>query len=215
LRLTPISVYGSLFPQPLPTATTMPAKSTETPHQATAAKPMGMTARAVQIGVSVVTLQNWKKAGVDVFDDEQVRARLAKSRSLSPDLKPEWRPQVEIAIPDDVDPTSIDFETFVKEVAQATDKHGAQLAKTKIDALLNAYKLREAAGKYVSRAKVDEDLMRIGAAVKAAMKRMESDLPQMLEGMTAAKIQLAIRSKVDEILTLLADKTSEVWSTNE
>lgn len=177
------------------------------------AKKITKSARAAQIGVSVQSLSNWIRCGVDVMDDDQVRAKLARMRNIPPTLKPEWMskitPVVTTASSDD--PTQIDIEAIISQLGAVTDKHQAQTIKIQIDGLLNAYKLREAAGKYVSRIKVEEDLIRIGAAVKGAILRMEADLPPMLEGMSPSKMKKTIRQKVDEVLSTLSDATSEVW----
>ena len=162
-------------------------------------------------------LTNWSRCGVDVFSDDEIRAKLARIRNIPPTLKPEWMPQVAMvaATPPSDDPTEIDIEAIISQLASVTDKHQAQTVKTQIDGLLNAYKLREAAGKYVARAKVEEDLIRIGAAVKGSVLRMEADLPPMLEGMTPAQMQVTIRQKVDEVLTTLSEATSEIWNDEE
>jgi hypothetical protein len=172
--------------------------------------------RANQIGVSVQTLHNWRRCGVDTMDDEQVKARLAKIRQLPQGINPEFAPKVSAPIvAPDADPTSVDIESIIAQIAGATDKHSAQTVKTQIDALVNAYKLREAAGKYVSKSIVDEALIRIGAAVKAACLRLEADLPPMLEGQSPAQMQTTIRQKVDEVMNSLADATSKVWQEHD
>jgi hypothetical protein len=173
--------------------------------------------RAAQIGVSMQSLSNWGRCGVDVMDDEQVRAKLSRMRNIPPTIKPEWSPAIAPANPASVgdDPTQIDIEAIISNLSIATDKHQASMVKTQIDGLLNAYKLREAAGKYVARAKVEESLVRIAAAVKASILRMEADLPPMLEGMTPAKMQKVIRQKVDEVLVNLSEASSEVWRDDE
>lgn len=173
--------------------------------------------RAAWIGVSVQSLSNWERGGLDVWDDGQVREKIARMRNLPPTLKPEWLPVVAKPAnsPPQDDPTQIDIEAIIHQLASVTDKHQAQTVKTQIDGLLNAYKLREAAGKYVSRLKVEEALMRIAAAVKASIMRMEADLPPMLEGMTPAQMQVTIRQKVDEVLVNLSDASAEVWSDSE
>lgn len=170
--------------------------------------------RAAQIGVSMQSLTNWSKCGVDVMNDDEIRAKLSRMRNIPPTIKPEWTPAVAPAIPTPTsdDPTQIDIEAIIANLSLATDKHQASMVKIQIDGLLNAYKLREAAGKYVARAKVEEDLIRIGAAVKGAVLRMEADLPPMLEGMTPAKMQKVIRQKVDEVLTTLSEASSEIWN---
>ena len=168
--------------------------------------------RAAEIGVSIPTLNSWKRCGVDVMDDGQVRARLAKMRSLPPDLKPEWLPQT---VAPEAEPIDGSIDGLVSELHACTDKHQAQTIKTKIDGLINAYKLREAAGKYVSRAVVDDALIRIAAAVKAAILRMEADLPPMLEGADPPAMQRIIRSKVDEVMAMLSDESAKVWQHDE
>lgn len=173
--------------------------------------------RAAEIGVSIPTLNSWKRCGVDTDDDEQVRQRIARMRNIPPTLKPEWLPKIAdpIQAPGEEDPTSIDIEAIIRQLSAVTDKHQAQTVKLQIDGLLNAYKLREAAGKYVSKATVDEALIRIAAAVKAAVLRMEADLPPMLEGMDPAAMQRVIRGKVDEVMTMLSDEAAKIWQTDE
>jgi hypothetical protein len=188
---------------------TKPSKKVK---KAAPAKAQTRQARAAEIGVSMNALSSWQRCGVDVFDDDQVRAKIAKMRNLPPDLKPEWHPKMAEPIqPPGDDPTQIDIEQIIGQLSAVTDKHQAQTVKLQIDGLLNAYKLREAAGRYVARAMVEEALIRIAAAVKAAVRRMEADLPPMLEGADPAGMQRIIREKVDEVMTTLSDATAEVW----
>ena len=186
------------------------------PTKKTTTKKLTRTARAAQIGCSVQHLANWTRCGVDVFDDEDVRRRIAKMRSLPPDLKPEWHPKTaSITMPDGSDPTQIDIEEIIRQISTATDKHSAQTVKTQIDALLNAYKLREAAGKYVSKAIVKEAFLRITSANKMLMVRMIHDLPPMLEGASAAQSQKIIKEKVHEILDQLSNSEDEIYNATE
>ena len=183
----------------------MPAKKKPAKKRATAMD------RAAQIGVSIPTLDSWKRCGVDVFDDDQVRKRIARMRNIPPTLKPEWMPQV-AAVPADIEPIETDeIERLRVELAACTDKHQAQTIKTKIDGALAIYRLREAAGKYVAKVTVDEALIRIAAAVKAAVLRMEADLPPQLEGCDPPAMQRIIRGKVDEVMALLSDEAAKVW----
>ena len=168
--------------------------------------------RAAQIGISMPTLNSWTRCGVDVFKDDEVRKRISKMRNLPPDLKPEWRPQISQPInPPGEDPTQIDIEQIIHQLSNVTDKHQAQTVKIQIDGLLNAYKLREAAGRYVSKTTVEESLIRIGATFKAALLRMEADLPPALEGMNPASMQKTIRGKIDEVLRTLSDEYGKVY----
>ncbi len=178
------------------------------------AKPKKQTRmdRAAQIGISIPTLNSWTRCGVDVFKDEEVKKRISKMRNLPPDLKPEWHPQISQPInPPGEDPTQIDIEHIIHQLSNVTDKHQAQTVKIQIDGLLNAYKLREAAGRYVSKTTVEESLIRIGATFKAALLRMEADLPPALEGMDPAAMQQTIRGKIDEVLRTLSDEYGKVY----
>jgi hypothetical protein len=133
-------------------------------------------------------------------------------RNLPPELKPEWHPQIAQPInPPGEDPTQIDIEQIIHQLSNVTDKHQAQTVKIQIDGLLNAYKLREAAGRYVSKTTVEESLIRIGATFKAALLRMEADLPPALEGMNPASMQKTIRGKIDEVLRTLSDEYGKVY----
>jgi transcriptional regulator with XRE-family HTH domain len=194
----------------------MPAKK-RIPKSKRASPDMTRQERSALIGVSVQSLANWERGGVNVWDDGQVREKLARMRNLPPTLKPEWLPQVAPAAPASSgdDPTSIDIEAIIRQLSTVTDKHQAQTVKTQIDGLLNAYKLREAAGKYVSKATVDTALVRIAAAVKAAILRMEADLPPQLEGADPPTMQRIIRGKVDEVMAMLSDESSKIWEADD
>ena len=168
--------------------------------------------RAAEIGVSIPTLNSWKRCGVNIYSDKEVRLRIGRMRNIPPTLKPEFMPQLpaKIEAPGD-DPTQIDIESIIHQLSNVTDKHQAQTVKIQIDGLLNAYKLREAAGKYVAKSMVDEALIRIAAAVKAAILRMEADLPPQLEGCDPPAMQRIIRGKVDEIMGMLSEATAKIW----
>ena len=194
----------------------MPAKK-RIPKSKRASPDMTRQERAAWIGVSVQSLSNWERGGLDVWDDGQVREKIARMRNLPPTLKPEWLPVVPKPAnsPPQDDPTQIDIEAIIHQLASVTDKHQAQTVKIQIDGLLNAYKLREAAGKYVSKATVDTALVRIAAAVKAAILRMEADLPPQLEGADPPTMQRIIRGKVDEVMAMLSDESSKIWEADE
>lgn len=171
--------------------------------------------RAAEIGVSLPTLRLWKRTGIDVNDDDQVRAKISAMRNIPPTLNPTFQPSIKSVIATTEDPTQIDIEGIIHQLSTVTDKHQAQTVKLQIDGLLNSYKLLEAAGRYVAKATVEESLIRIGAAVKAAALRMEADLPPMLEGASPAEMQRVIRDKVDEMMRTLSDESSKVWEKDE
>lgn len=161
--------------------------------------------RAAEIGASVPTLRNWKRSGVDVFNDEEVKRHMRTIRKLPPNLKPEFLPKTS-ETPELTDVSQIDIESLQLKMANAQDKHEAQTLEIQIRGLLTAFKLQDAAGNYISRALVEEEMIRVGAVFKAAVKRLEADLPPMLEGASPETIQRVIGEKADEVLRAMVEE---------
>lgn len=184
----------------------MPAKPTKSRK-----KRGSMLTKASEVGVSVQVLRVWEKLGVDVFDDESIRKYLRRARQIPSNIRDDLKPKV-VAVPMPEDPTDIDIETIIRQLSAVTDKSQAQTVKLQIDGLLNAYKLREAAGKYVSKALVREAFLRITSANKALMMRMIHDLPPMLDGASPAQSQKIIADKIQEVLSHLQNSEDEIYS---
>ena len=55
----------------------------------------------------------------------------------------------------------------------------------------------------------------IAASVRAAIMRMEADLPPMLEGLDPPAMQRAIRSKVDEVMQVIHDDGEKIKNGTE
>jgi hypothetical protein len=163
------------------------------------------TERAAEIGVSLNALSSWERCGVDVFDDAQVRAKIAKMRNLPPDLKPEWHPQTASTSAPEGEPIDGSIDRLVAELHACTDKHQAQTIKLKIDGLLNAYKLRAAAGEYISRADHNDLVVRTNTTFRTALVAMENELPPMLHGADMPTIQKLIGEKSHEVLSSLKE----------
>lgn len=109
------------------------------------------------------------------------------------------------------DAGSVELEGLIEQVKAARTYNDARTLKLQIEALRSGYALEIDQGKHVERPIIEEALIRIGSAVKAAIMRMEADLPPMLEGMEPAAMQRTIRGKVDEVMATLADESSKVW----
>jgi DNA-binding transcriptional regulator YiaG len=86
----------------------------------------------------------------------------------------------------------------------------ARLRKLRAEAELKELELAKQRGELISIAEVLEGISRIGAATRSAIMRMEADLPPMLEGLPAAKMQLVIRQMVDQVLGELSDQGSKL-----
>jgi hypothetical protein len=167
--------------------------------------------RANQIGVAVQTLRTWKALGTNIWDDDEIRARVKRQHSIPPGLKPEYMPRNDQPATDPIDGQEVDIEAIIREIGSANDKHSAASAKIKIDALIGAYKLRAAAGKYVPVSTVSDCMAKVGAVVSASIRRLQADLPPMLDGMTPGQMKTLIGEKTDEILRNLSDASNDLW----
>jgi hypothetical protein len=86
----------------------------------------------------------------------------------------------------------------------------ARLRKLQAEASLRELELSRLRGEVISYREVEEAVMRIGAAVRGATMRMEADLPPMLEGLSASKMQFVIRQVVDQVLGELSDQGNKL-----
>jgi len=112
-----------------------------------------------------------------------------------------------------VDPQEL--QDLITQIKAAKTYNDARTLKTQIDALRSGFLLEVDQGKYAPIATVREAYIRIGAAIKGATLRMESDLPPMLEGLSPAAMQKLIREKVDEVLQVLSEQGSDVWNNEQ
>jgi hypothetical protein len=112
-----------------------------------------------------------------------------------------------------VDPQEL--QDLIAQIKAAKTYNDARTLKTQIDALRSGFMLEVDQGKYAPIATVREAYIRIGAAIKGATLRMESDLPPMLEGLSPAAMQKLIREKVDEVLQVLSEQGSDVWNNEQ
>ena len=113
------------------------------------------------------------------------------------------------------DAQAIELEGLIEQVKSARTYNDARTLKLQIEALRSGFALEVDQMKHVSKSTVEEALMKIGAAVRSAIVRMEADLPPMLDGASPATMQRIIREKTDEVMTSLADAANEVWTDEE
>jgi hypothetical protein len=166
--------------------------------------------RAAEIGVSIPTLNSWKRCGVDIYDDEQVRNRIAKMRNIPPDIKPEWMPQ---APPPSASADSVGgdhIESLKSQLSNCTDKHQAQTIKLKIDGALAIHKLSFQRGQFVSYHEMDKDGVQIGIAVASIFSRMPDDLAPLCAGRTAGEIKKIVARYARDKRTELSQYESRI-----
>lgn len=164
--------------------------------------------RAKEIGVSYQVLRNWERLGVDVMDNESVTNHLRNIRKMPSGINAEFLPDTGGGTIKDI--SEIDLDKLKLDLVNAQDRNTAQTIKTQIDGLLNLYKVEAAAGKYISRDKAGEEMVRVGVTFKAAIKRLEADLPPMLEGAGPEQMQKMIGEKCDEILRAMLEEYKKI-----
>jgi phage terminase Nu1 subunit (DNA packaging protein) len=98
-----------------------------------------------------------------------------------------------------------ELEELVRQVKAARTYNDARTLKVQIDALRAGYALEVEQENYCSINEIMDAMTGIAATVRAAIMRMEADLPPMLEGMNAATMQKVIREKVDGIMEIIHD----------
>ena len=167
--------------------------------------------RSQQIGITYQTFLNWERSGVDMFDDVQVKAKIRSSRKMPQNLKPEFMPQIGIGDTDlVVDVDKIDIDQLKLDMINAPDKHTAQTIEIKIRGLLSSTKLAQAQGELISRNSVEEEMTRVGSVFKAAVKRLEADLPPMIHGASPETMQKLIGEKADEVLRAMKEEYKKI-----
>lgn len=159
-------------------------------------------------GLSATNLRNWRKLGIDIEDENELKKHIrllnAQPRNLKPEfLEPESHP---------IDPNlPRDLETLKTELLHTKDKHEASRLNSQISGLLQAQKLEVLNGKYIS---IDEQaalMAKIGNAIRAMVLRMQSDLPPILDGASPATMQKKINEYGSKILQLLTDGDKQLW----
>jgi phage terminase Nu1 subunit (DNA packaging protein) len=90
------------------------------------------------------------------------------------------------------------------------DITAARLRKLKAEADRGELLVAKERGQLIPVDVVEEAVTRICSAVKGSIMRLEADLPQMLEGLSPARMQQIIRQKIDEILTALSDDVARI-----
>jgi len=83
--------------------------------------------------------------------------------------------------------------------------------KLEVEIELKKIDLAEAESRVISRSEVDQRDIKIGSAVAAAMRALETELPQLCLGLPLDRSRPVVKEKVRAIQTILADGLSEFW----
>ena len=101
------------------------------------------------------------------------------------------------------DTHAVELEGLIQQVKSARTYNDARTLKLQIEALRSGFALTVEQERYCNMAEILDAMTGIAATVRAAIMRMEADLPPMLEGVTPAQAQLIIRAKVDEVMHVI------------
>ena len=161
--------------------------------------------------VSQYVINKLREKGIDLDDEESVVGSIMGQRSRPkqwingvPWMQPNAKNN-----PQSVTDTERDLMQKVKE-AESYDE--ARTLKTQIDAIHKLRQIEILEGDYIHKADVENDMTRIGAAVRAAHKQCQADLPAMLEGLSAAKAKVKISEYLLKIDAALADETGKLYT---
>lgn len=155
-------------------------------------------------GVSIDTIKQLKSVkGVDVHDDEAVTIALGQMRHrIKPDAK--------LDIPDD-EKDKQTLESWKDQLRTTTDLESAKIIKEKGEAYRKVLAAQQTEGSLIPINEVQERDTRIASCVRAAILKMESELPPMVTGLTSPEIKEVLRPYLREILSDMADSQSEFW----
>ena len=162
--------------------------------------------------VSLSTVRRAKADGVDVYK-RQAFVDWVYSNKKRPHG---WEAGVPWEQPDaENNPliSTAEEHDLMDQVRNAPNYDVARTLKTKIDSLMQIRKIQILENDYIHKDEVVNDLTRIGAAVLAAHKQCQADLPAMLEGLSAAKAKDKIRDYLTRIDGMLADETGRLYKT--
>ena len=110
---------------------------------------------------------------------------------------------------------AVELEGLIQQVKSARTYNDARTLKLQIEALRSGYALTVEQERYCTVGEISDAMVGIAASVRAAIMRMEADLPPMLEGLDPPAMQRAIRSKVDEVMQVIHDAGEKIKNGTE
>jgi hypothetical protein len=103
-----------------------------------------------------------------------------------------------------------ELEELVRQVKAARTYNDARTLKVQIDALRAGYALEVEQERYCSIAQIEDGMDGIAAVVRNAIKRMEADLPPMLEGLDASGMKRLIAEKSAQVIQIIYDEGERI-----
>lgn len=169
-------------------------------------------ARAEEIGVDRRTLQNWRDAGCDIFNDDAVRKHVGTLRSTPPGIRLTFMPTSSPPPPGCEIQT---LETLERRLLDCNDYNDARTLRAQVAGIKDVIRARVESGELIAKAKSDADAYAAGMAVRMALMTLSSTLPPHLAGMNEAAIQKALRAEFRRMLEAVADGTLDLWPSEQ
>jgi len=160
--------------------------------------------------VTRATVNRAKQAGVDIQDRTAFKQYIFTKKKRPP----AWQsgvPWEKEEVKDDIHFASQEEVELMEKVRAAPNYDVARTLKTQIDAIHKLRQIEILEGDYIHKDEVTNDMTRMGAAVQAAHKQCQADLPAMLEGLSAAQAKVKIREYMLRIDGMLADETGKLY----
>ena len=101
---------------------------------------------------------------------------------------------------------------LVRQVKAARTYNDARTLKVQIDALRAGYSLEVEQERYCSMMQIEDGMDGITAVVRNSIKRLEADLPPMLEGLDAAGMKRIIGDKMAQVIQTIYDEGQRLKS---
>ena len=154
------------------------------------------------------TITRLKKAGVDIYSDDAVRdailAQPNRPRAWTAGCPWDEVTEQSKAFQDFIEgDTKANIEALERQAIEATDYNESRFIRTKIQSLKELLQLQILNGDFEHRDEVVNDYTKIAHALKASITAMQSDMPGMLEGLSAAQMKIKIKERGYQLMAEL------------
>lgn len=161
---------------------------------------------AAELGMSLGQINEAKKAGIDAHDIKALK-------KFKAGIRPRVDSRSEYSAPSQK--TGGEYMT-IDEIESALKVKGISVSeattlKRQLEGLKLAANVRKEMNQLLSRDEVGRRDTRIGAALSAALRVMETEIPQLCLGLPLERSRPIVKERMRHIQGMLADGLSEFW----
>lgn len=176
------------------------------------AKPDSIRVIAAKLNMSLGHVRDAMKDGIDPHDASAMKAWKANRRvrvdersDLSRETPPTDSPSIEMTLDE--------MERAIR--AKGITVAEATVLKRQIEAMKQLVWVRRESKQLLSIQEVNARDVRIGAAVSAALRALENELPALCLGLPLERSRPLVKDRTRQIQAMLADELSAFWKENE